>query len=45
MDDLLDFFDNTEITQFSEDEQVKSILLSLKTKIEEIKQKEDWRER
>lgn len=43
VDDLLDFFDNTDVEKFSEDEQVKSILINLKDKINQIKATQDWK--
>ena len=45
MDELLDFFENTPMNEYSEDEQIKDILKNLKQKIEHLKETDDWKEK
>lgn len=43
MDELLDFFETNNVNDFSEDQEVKNLLSSLKQKIEKMKEADDWR--
>lgn len=45
VDDLLDFFENNNLKDYSEDDQVKNLLSSLKDKIDKMKQADDWKEK
>ena len=45
MDELLDFFETNNVNDFSEDEEVKDLLSSLKQKIEKMKEADDWKEK
>ena len=44
VDDLLDFFDSNQVADYSSDEQVQSILKSLKEKIQNMKSAENWKD-
>ena len=46
VDELLDFFNQeqkTDLKDFISDEEVKKILIDLKSKVEKLKEQEDWR--
>lgn len=45
MDELLDFFESNNVNDFSEDQEVKELLSSLKQKIEKMKESDDWHEK
>lgn len=45
MDELLDFFENNNVNDFSADEEVKDLLANLKQKIEKMKEGDNWKEK
>jgi hypothetical protein len=43
VDDLLDFFEHTEVNDYSQNEEIKTLLVNLKEKIEKMKEEENWK--
>lgn len=42
---MLDFFETNNVNDYSEDQEVKNLLSSLKHKIEKMKEADDWKEK
>lgn len=45
MDELLGFFEQNDVSDFSQDQEIKKLLIHLKDKIEGMKQEENWKEK
>ena len=45
VDELLDFFENNNVNDFSADDEVKDLLANLKQKIEKMKEGDNWKEK
>ena len=45
VEDLLDFFEQNQVASFSQDEEIKVLLSSLKGKIEKMKEEDNWKEK
>lgn len=45
VDQLLDFFENNQVSDFSQEPEIKLLLGNLKEKIEKMKQQDDWKEK
>ena len=45
MDDLLGFFEQNNMSDFSQDQEIKHLLSNLKGKIEEMRQQENWKQK
>ena len=45
VDELLDFFEHNQVSDFSQDDEIKNLLVNLKEKIENMRQEENWKEK
>lgn len=45
MDELLGFFEQNNVSDFSQDQEIKQLLAHLKDKIEVMKKEENWKEK
>lgn len=42
---MLDFFEYNQVSDFSQDDEIKKLLVNLKDKIENMKQEYNWKEK
>ena len=43
VDELLDFFQQNDVSDFSQDDEIKKLLVHLKDKVEKLKESENWK--